>query len=144
MGDSDAVADVANIVAMADAVAGLLTSRSLSDKEVQGVGYGARVAIELGIRHPRLVKRLALLTDLCGQPPSLLPQDGGGHLLAAWQQARDSHLFPPGDGELPTPAHLQTETWSWLKAAETIDAAWQAASAYPVAERLAAIPAHRR
>lgn len=140
MGDSDPVADGTDIAAMADALARLLTAHGLSGVTVRGRGYGARVGIELASRHPGLASCLDLVPDLPVRPPSLSPQEGGGHLLAAWQQARDGHLFPPGDGQLPSPERLQAETWYWLRAADRIDAAWQAAADYPLATAVAGAP----
>lgn len=139
MGDSDATIDPADIPGVADAMAGLLRAKGAAGVTVVGRGYGARVASELAHRHPSLVAAMQLDTDLMPRPPTLMPTEGGGHLLAAWQQARDAHLFGIGNGALPDPARLQREAWYWLRAGAVADAAWQAAADYPLADRLAAL-----
>ncbi|OYQ31642.1 hypothetical protein CHU95_21130 [Niveispirillum lacus] len=126
MGDSDLAAEPGDLTAVADAVAGLLTARGWSGGAVEGWGYGGRVAQVLAKRHPGQVSGLTLHPGHTTAPPDLRPVEGGGHLLAAWQQARDAHLFAPGDGLLPDPARLQAETWYWLKAAPILDRAWRA------------------
>ncbi len=132
MGDSDSDVDPADIPAVADAVAGLLRARGLSGVTIRGNGYGARVALLMLRRHPELVAGLAGDRTLMPRPLSLAVVEGGGHLLAAWQQARDRYLFAPGGGVPPDAARLQLETFYWLRAAPILDRAWQAASSYPM------------
>lgn len=129
MGDSEAVADPGDLAAVADTIAGLLIARGWAGGEVEGWGYGAAVASFLAQRHPGLVKGLTLHSGIAEPPLDLRPVEGGGHLLAAWQQARDSHLFPPGAGVLPEPERLQAEAWYWLKAAPVLDRSWKAMQA---------------
>ncbi|MFV3126664.1 alpha/beta fold hydrolase [Niveispirillum sp. KHB5.9] len=124
MGDSELVADPGDIPAVADVLAGLLKTRGWTGGVVEGWGYGARIAAELARRHPALVTELRAHGGLTEKPTTLTPAEGGGYLLAAWQQARDGHLFPPGDGVLPGPERLQVETWYWLKAARVLERAW--------------------
>ena len=127
MGDSDMVADPGDLAAMADAIAGLLAARGWTGGAVEGWGYGAAVGMVLADRHPGLVTGLTRHPGIGEAPADLRPVEGGGHLLAAWQQSRDGHLFPPGDGILPGPERLQAETWYWLKAAPVLLRAWQGA-----------------
>lgn len=124
MGDSEGVADPADLAAMADAIAGPLAARGWTGGAVEGWGYGAAVGAVLAERHPGLVSGLTPHPGITEPPLDLRPVEGGGHLLAAWQQARDSHLFPPGDGVLPDPERLQVEMWYWLKAAPVLERAW--------------------
>lgn len=132
MGDSLPVVDPGDIHAVAGAIADLLMTLHYPPMRVAGWGYGARVALMLARRHPALVKHTDVVTSLPPRPLCLLPTDGGGHLLAAWQQARDRHLFGPGPVTLPDPDRLQEEAFCWLLAAPVLDAAWQAAHAFPM------------
>lgn len=133
MGDSDSDVDPADIPAVADAMAGLLRARGLTGVTVRGKGYGARIALQMLRRHGHLVAGLAVDPVLMPRPLSMAVMEGGGHLLAAWQQARDHYLFRTGDGVPPDAARLQMETFYWLRAAPVVDRAWQAAADYPLA-----------
>ncbi|WP_411286921.1 alpha/beta fold hydrolase [Phenylobacterium sp.] len=99
----------------ADDAAGLMTAQGLESALVVGVSFGGMVAQELALRHPRRVKRLALVcTSPGGEGGASFPFHEIGHLKG---EARARHLIPISDTRR--------------------DAAWAAAHPEPYAQLVA-------
>jgi pimeloyl-ACP methyl ester carboxylesterase len=89
---------------MAEDVAGLLRLLSIETADVFGYSMGGGVALELAIRHPGVVRRLAYVGGACYQPSGLYPevlegtnsQDSGELDDPRWRQAYERVAPDPG------------------------------------------------
>jgi pimeloyl-ACP methyl ester carboxylesterase len=90
---------------MAEDVAGLLRLLSIESADLFGYSMGGGVGLELAIRHPGVVRRLAYVGGACYQPSGLYPavlegpssQDSGELDDPRWQQAYERVAPDPRD-----------------------------------------------
>jgi pimeloyl-ACP methyl ester carboxylesterase len=89
---------------MAEDVAGLLRLLGIETADVFGYSMGGGVGLELAIRHPRVVSRLAYVGGACYQPSGLYPavlegtssQDSGELDDPRWRQSYERVAPDPG------------------------------------------------
>lgn len=90
----------------ADALADDLSALGLSKFDLYGTHTGAKIALELAVRHPERVRRLvlnglAIYTNaeradyLANYLLPLEPEWDGSHLVHLWAMRRDMHIFSP-------------------------------------------------
>ena len=106
-GESDPLWDqLPSIADYADAVASVCSQLGVEEAGFYGTGVGASVAIETNVRHPGLVRRLALNGVLLPSPkeradmklnatPSIDIKDNGSHWYDTWMMLRDSLIWHP-------------------------------------------------
>ncbi|MBK9082441.1 MAG: alpha/beta hydrolase [Rhizobiales bacterium] len=144
------------IADLADDMAALLETMRLESVDVWGSHTGAVVALELALRHPRLVRRLVMEGPVYVAPdfqadllanyfPRFEPDTWGRHLQTIWNWRRDMFLFWPWyrvarDAArrlgLPTPQHLHDYAIGILESGATYDGAYRAAFSYDTRSRL--------
>ena len=164
-GESPARDDVPQTIA-ALAGAALQTLDAIGADRVHLCGHqgGAAVAVELATRAPRRIASLTLDAPVCLEPTGrealverwlaeageLAPCRDGGHLVRAWHMRRDMSLWWPWfeqrreharHGPVAIdPAALTLELRESMKQPRSTGPALRAVLAYPMAERLAALP----
>lgn len=130
------------------------------DVDVFGTWGGGTVAVELAVQHPDLVKHVAVpsimamelkgdaLEEMSSKYTPDIPFDEfGAHWIFAWNMVRDQELFSPwyerkaeniarfGEPDID-PAVIQRRTLDLFKCYDIYQAAYKAAFAYPMSERL--------
>jgi pimeloyl-ACP methyl ester carboxylesterase len=163
-GESDARADAAQSPEVwAEALWGVCDALGVQHAHLYGHNAGAATAVVAATARPS--RALSLLLDgpialparLRAEwaprwAPDVLPSWDGTHLLRMWHMRRDMGLwFPWWDRRHAAtraveprlePERLQAEIREMAKQPASFAPAWQAALAYPLPERLAALP-HR-
>jgi pimeloyl-ACP methyl ester carboxylesterase len=163
-GESEARADGAQSPeAWAEALWGVCDALGIGSAHLMGHNGGAATVVAAAGTHPGRVRSLildapialpaALRAELAPRwAPDATPVWDGTHLLRLWHMRRDMALWFPWWARDPAharrvplmiePALLQEELREVAKQPRSFAAAWQAAMAWPLPERLAALP-HR-
>ena len=144
------IGDYAAVVAQA------LGALELSEIDLYGTHTGAKIALELSLREPALVRRLVLdgiglYSDaqrdemLARYTPALVPSADGSHLVMAWNFLRDQTLFWPWYNRTRAgirwveplgPSKLHAWLLELLASGATYPIAYRAAFRHPARERL--------
>jgi pimeloyl-ACP methyl ester carboxylesterase len=160
-GESDALpGNPQQVAAWADAALRALDTLGIGRVALYGHNGGAAAAVELACRAPARVAALTLDAPIvldaatrtafaARYAPDITPTWEGAHLLRAWHHARDQELwFPWFDRSQAAirrtppridPADLTIRVRESLKQPASYAAAWQAALAFTLADRLRAL-----
>lgn len=149
-----------DIAVYADATMRLLDALGIETAAFYGTHTGARIACEIGARHPARVARIildgigdyepALRDELIARyAPEVVPDDHGGHLVWAFHFVRDQALHFPHYARdpahrlmtraVPNARALHDAALEVLKGLDTYHRAYRAAFAYPTRERIALV-----
>ncbi len=143
----------------AEALAETLHHADLTPTDLYGSHTGAKIALELAVRHPSRVRRLVLdgiglysadeQRDLLeNYTPSLVPDAQGTHLQRYWHMQRDMHVYWPWyraspetsmGRALPDARELHDQVVDFLLAGDHYWKGYKAAFRHDTATALAAL-----
>lgn len=157
-GDSTALPDkpTVEVEDLADWLADALRRLGIDRADVHGLHLGARIGVDLSLRHPGLVRRLIIdgngfysgamgAAMLANVAPELRPDLDAVYLMRAWHYIRDYYQFFPWfqreagnvrGGGLPSPEVIHEKLMEVLKNGGTYFRPYHAAFRYPMEERL--------
>ena len=143
----------------ADALADTVLAAGLQTFDIYGAHTGAKIALELAIRRPDLIRRLILdglsvytaserEQHLANYAPAIEPESDGSHLLRYWNMRRDMHVYFPWylqteatrmDREIPGPEELHDHIVDFLMAGSGYGKGYRAAFTHNTDEALDAL-----